>query len=344
MVTLLLLAATMAEFLTGSTPVPRAITNPLGFLMLVGLYGGGALAIREAAIRWGKRWGAVLLLGGAYAVGEEGFGAKTMVDPLGSNIGKQVSNHFLGINWVPLAALTVFHAAFSIAVPLIIVELLFPETRGRPLVGNIGTTFAIAAYLLVAFLLSWSDPYVPSPWVDAFLAVYALAFIAAAYLVPKDFLRATGEVPDRSELKLVLLGLGFMACFFLIDIFGAFFLPWPVAAALFVPLVALTARYLVKHAGRNENDVVKVDFVLGMVVVFVPIDVIQELKGDLGVLLYTGAILVLLLVIRQRIKMRSPRIAFKRVEDGQLLADRGAHEPRAGAAVWNPKGNSLMCK
>src|SRR5271155_208526 len=116
---LLAIAACLAEFLTGSTPIPVATTHPAGFATLVGMYGGGAILIREATLRWRKRWGAVLLLGGAYAVGEEGFGAKTMVDPTGSNIGNQLYSHWMGVNWVPLAALTLFHAAFSIAVPIL---------------------------------------------------------------------------------------------------------------------------------------------------------------------------------------------------------------------------------
>jgi len=301
LLTLLLLAATMAEFLTGSTPIPTAIANPLGFLLLVGLYGGGALAIRETAIRWGKRWGAVLLLGGAYAVGEEGFAAKTMVDPIGSNIGNQLYSHFAGINWVPLAGLTVFHAAFSIAVPLILVELLFPETRDRPLVGNRGILFALLAYALAVALASFGDPFVPSPWVYLFLVGYSLAFIVAAYVVPQDFLRARGERPDRSERKFVLLGIGFLLSFFLIFVLGAHFLPWPATAALYIPLVALTAAYLVRHAGRSGNEIVKVAFVLGMVLVFVPLDVINELSGDAGVLVYTGLILVLVMGVRRPI-------------------------------------------
>ena len=74
------MSACLAEFLTGSTPFLGPIINPIGFAFNLGLYGGGALLIREATIRWRKRWGAVLLLGGAYAVGEEGFAAKTMIN------------------------------------------------------------------------------------------------------------------------------------------------------------------------------------------------------------------------------------------------------------------------
>jgi hypothetical protein len=302
LVSLLLLAATLAEFLTGSTPIPLAATHPLGLAILVGMYGGGAVLIREVAIRWGKRWGAILLLGGAYAVGEEGFGAKTMVDPIGSNIGSQLYTHFLGVNWVPLAALTVFHAAFSIAVPLIMVELIFPETRTRRLLGKRGMVVAGIAYILAVFLVSHGDPFVIPPVVVLFLAAYASAFIVAAYLVPSNFLSVMTEAPDRSERRFGLLGVGFMGGFFLIDILGSHFLPWFVAAVLFLPLAALTALYLVRHAGRTGNEIAKADFILGMVATFLPIDVIQELRGDVGVLVYFGAVLALLLWLRRRTK------------------------------------------
>jgi hypothetical protein len=51
---LIIIAACLAE-LTGSTPILAVILNPLGFVLNVGLYGGGALLIREATIRWRKR-------------------------------------------------------------------------------------------------------------------------------------------------------------------------------------------------------------------------------------------------------------------------------------------------
>jgi hypothetical protein len=316
----------MAEFLTGSTLIQTAVSFPAGFAILVGMYGGGALLIREVAVRWGKRWGAVLLLGGAYAVGEEGFGAKTLVDPIGSNIGNQLYTHFAGVNWIPLAALTVFHAAFSIAVPLVLVELAFPESRGRALVSGKGLAVTTLVYVLAVFLVSHGDPYVIPPLLDVFLAVYASAFVVAAYLVPKSFFTAEGERPDRSERRFVLLGVGFLGGFFLIDVLGSHFLPWPAAAALFVPLVVLTAWYLVRHAGRFGNEIVKVDFILGMVFVFVPIDVIQELNGDIGVLVYTGLVLILVIWVRRRIPRglaatspeREPSLGFIALPPGQL--------------------------
>jgi hypothetical protein len=309
LVTLLLIAACLAEFLTGSTPIPLIVTNPLGMIFNLGLYGGGALLIREATLRWRKRWGTVLLLGGAYAVGEEGFAAKTMINPMSPIIGNQLYTHWAGVNWVPLFDLTVFHAAFSIAVPLILVELLFPETKGHRLVGNRGITITGVMYGLTVFVLTFflGDPYVPSLGVDLFLVAYASAFLAAAYLVPRSFLQAKGERPDRRERNFFLLGFGFMGGFFLISGnlapgggFVAHLLSSPVTAVLIVPLAGITAWYLVRHAGRSENDLVKVDFLLGMMLLFLPIDIILEFSGDAGVLFFTALVIGILIWLRQR--------------------------------------------
>ena len=306
-----MLAATLAEVLTGSTPLPSVVMYPIGFVFNIGLYGGGALLIREASVRWRKRWGAVLLLGGAYAVGEEGFAAKTMINPNSPIIGNQLYSHWIGINWVPLAALTIFHAGFSIAVPILFIELIYPETKGRRLLGNFGLATTLVLYGLDVTLLSlwFGDPYVPSLFAIVFLTVYASAFLVAGYKVPRTFLQAKGERPDRRERTFLLLGLGVMIGFFVIG--GGLtplgglvvrFLPWPANVVLFVPLTGLTARYLARHAGRSENDLVKIAFVLGMMLIFVPMDIILEIGGDIGVLVYTALVIGLLIWLRQRIK------------------------------------------
>ena len=301
---LLLLAATMAEFLTGSTPILMALTHPEGFAILVGLYGGGALLIREVTLRWKKRWGAVLLLGGAWAVADEGFGAKTLLDPTGSVIGNQMYSHWLGINWVPVTELTLFHSVFSLATPLILVELLFPETKGKRLLRNrsVGVTVFLVGlvFSIAVFLQSLGNPYVPSIGAAVLLATVGFVFIIAAMRVPRSFLQARTERPDRREFKFLLLGVGFLGSFFLFFLFGPHFLPWPATAALFIPLAFLIGRYLTRHAGHLDNDRVKIDFVLGMTLIFIPMDTLLELTGNVGVLVFTAFIIGLMIWIRQK--------------------------------------------
>ena len=66
---LLLLAPLIAEVLWGTTTV----TNPAAYLIQIGLYGGGAVLIREVVRRWGGGWPSILLLGAAYGAIEEGL-------------------------------------------------------------------------------------------------------------------------------------------------------------------------------------------------------------------------------------------------------------------------------
>jgi hypothetical protein len=181
--------------------------------------------------------------------------------------------------------------------------------------------YGLTVFLLTAFL---GDPYVITLGVGIFLAAYAATFIVAAYRVPRSFLLAKLERPDRRPLKFLLLGLGFMIGFFLVGAgltpIGALtshVTPWPVTVALFFPLIGLTAWYLVRHTGRTQNDLVKISFVLGMVLIFVPMDIALELSGDVGVLVYTALIIGLLIRLRQRAKQ-----AYKSLSASQSAASR----------------------
>jgi hypothetical protein len=71
MIFILLLPPAMGELLIGSSP-PREYFQPFGFIVMTVLYGGGALLIREARVRWNLGWG-VIFLAVAYGIIEEGL-------------------------------------------------------------------------------------------------------------------------------------------------------------------------------------------------------------------------------------------------------------------------------
>ncbi|OLC21634.1 MAG: hypothetical protein AUH33_01400 [Chloroflexi bacterium 13_1_40CM_68_21] len=77
---LFVLAPVCGELLSGSTPL-RAFVNPFTFLYLSGLYGSGALIVREIVRRRGLGWRNVLLLGAAYGVLEEGLVVTSWTNP-----------------------------------------------------------------------------------------------------------------------------------------------------------------------------------------------------------------------------------------------------------------------
>lgn len=126
---LFFLAPVMGELLSGSAP-PVELFNPFGFMLLTSLYGSGALAIRELRVRWNKGIGTTLLLGAAYAVIEEGLMVASFFNPQWPDIGLLSEyGRWLGVNWIWAVMLTIYHAVYSIAIPIMLVELVYPDRR-----------------------------------------------------------------------------------------------------------------------------------------------------------------------------------------------------------------------
>ncbi|MDG7026363.1 MAG: hypothetical protein JRN11_06405 [Nitrososphaerota archaeon] len=112
---------------------------------------------------------------------------------------------------------------------------------------------ALASYFLVVASISRRVPYQPSPPVYVFLGLYALTWITLAREVGSGFLKPGHEAPDRGEIAFVALGVWFMSAFLLIGIVGSKLFPWPVTAALYIPLAASVAWFLKEHVGLTDN-------------------------------------------------------------------------------------------
>ncbi len=154
--TLLLTAPVFGEILSTSSP-PAEFFQPATFLILVGLYGSGALLVRECVRRWHKGWISILLLGMAYGIYEEGLVVRSFFDPNWVDIGVLGSyGRMAGINWIWSISLTIFHAVVSIGLPILVVELVFPQNRKDPWLGKAGlviTGVVFASFLFFASLL-----------------------------------------------------------------------------------------------------------------------------------------------------------------------------------------------
>lgn len=142
---LLFLPGITAEMLTGSTPVITYLTNPLRFIANTLLYGAGALLIRETVRRRKLGWMSIFLLGAAYGIFEEGLFVNTWANPwqtavctVSKNGATGLCNYSRigGINVSWALELTIFHAIISIAVPILLVELVFPRHAHIPWLGR----------------------------------------------------------------------------------------------------------------------------------------------------------------------------------------------------------------
>ncbi len=151
LIALLILSPAIAELLSGSSP-PEKFFNPVTFLFLISLYGSGALLAREAWVRWGHKVPTLLLLGASYGVLEEGVVTRSFFCPTWPDLGPLAwYGYWLGVNWIWLVELTVFHAVFSITIPIILVELMY-NTGRRPLLGKKGIPVAFISLGVVTLL------------------------------------------------------------------------------------------------------------------------------------------------------------------------------------------------
>ncbi len=138
---LFLLTPGIPEYLTSSSPLNATVLNPLQFLFQLllntGLYLPGALLVREAMVRWKKGWATVLLLGAAYGILEEGIALSTLYNPVAKPVGTLgYYGHWLGVSWVWTVGILLVHMVYSVALPILLLNLALPETRGRSLLRS----------------------------------------------------------------------------------------------------------------------------------------------------------------------------------------------------------------
>ena len=221
--TLFVLAPLIGEVLFGALPLSQL---PFGLLGLIGLYGGGALLVRETARRRGLSAWWVVALGMAYGIFEEGTVVQSLFDQHYRGLSfLGFYGHWAGVNWVWSLFIVPYHAVFSITIPIALVEGLYPSERRESWLGDAGligiaAIFAANAALLAVFQTHLFTPRAP----DVSLAANVVAVVvivmlvtaalrAPAYVGP-DFSRASRadrRAPDRpaaSRRQLWWVGFG----------------------------------------------------------------------------------------------------------------------------------------
>ena len=177
-VILVVLAPIEAEFLLGDFTV-RSL--PL-VLVLLPLYGCGALLIREVARRTNRGWPSILLLGAAYSLLEEGFLTQSLFNP--NYLGQRLLDYgyvpALGtsLNW-SVFVLSI-HVLWSIATPILIAEGVASDRRAlswlkAPGLAITGLLFVIGCVLTASFSLK-SSAFVASR--SQFIVVGLLVLVA----------------------------------------------------------------------------------------------------------------------------------------------------------------------
>jgi hypothetical protein len=213
-----MLSPGIVEYLSGSSQLAGLVlAPPLFFLFLaanLGLYVPGVLLIREAKARWNGGWATVVLLGTAYAIVEEGLALSTLFNPAASVVGALgFYGHFVGVSWVWLVGVVAIHVVLSISIPVYLLELSFPQLRGRPWLTRRQVTYAVVALAadtaaLMAITTFFVHFFLGIPLIVGSLTAVTL-LVYAAYRVPAGTLRAWSDRPKSGPVVFAVVGASF---------------------------------------------------------------------------------------------------------------------------------------
>ncbi len=312
LILLFFLAPAIGELLSGSAP-PSEFFNPFSFLLLSCLYGSGAIISRELKIRWKKDFRAILVLGGAYAIVEEGLMVKSFFDPSWMDLGLLGTfGRLYEVNWVWAVLLIVYHAVFSIAIPIALAEMAFPRMRAERWTTNRQLKmFMILIAAVTVFGFFFLTSYRPPPLQYAAAIACVLAFGLVAYkMKPLAWKPESRAAPVK---RVFLAGLAFSTFFFLLEIFGAHIFVYPALDIAAVILLALVFWKLLERydwdVGCNEKP--KLALVSGALLFLIALAPLQEMDAaradnTAGMALVGIVAALLLLLLRFQIS-RAPQ-------------------------------------
>ena len=278
---LFLLSPAVGELLSGSAP-PLEFFNPFGFVMLVSLYGSGAVIVRELKVRWNKGIGSALLLGAAYGVLEEGLMVCSFFNAGWPDLGQlAVYGRWLNINWVWAVMLTIYHAVYSITIPIVLVELVYPQHYHERWVSNrmfkavFVLLVSVVAIGFVLFALTFS--YLP-PFPQYLLTVLAMILFGyAAYKLPAGW-GSCGKKPlSRLFLMWIIGVVGTFAFFFGFWLIPALIPLWPIGLLFGPALVLLYTKLLKRYEWKESSEKHRFALMSGALVFFIVFAPLQEL-------------------------------------------------------------------
>ena len=312
---LFFIAPTVAALMTGLT-APNSFFNPLTLLVLCFLYGGGALIARELTLYWSKGWPTLLLLGAAFGIINEGLLTKSFFDPHWPDLGALGSyGRLLDVSWVWSVQLTLFHALFAIAIPVLIVSVLFPKRQTERWAGPRALLLLITMFVLIVVLGSlFLYPYRPA------LLSYLIAFaLVAALLLLARFMPRAIKVPQSADvpqpLRFGLVGfLGTLTLYLITWILPTTLAPFWVAILLMPALALAVSFVLLRMSGNTLNwterhQLALVSGALSFFILLAPILEITMPQRHLTGLTFVDLLIAgLLYLLTRRIRRREQRL------------------------------------
>lgn len=220
-IAVLFCAAVIPETITTFSTSPlKMVLQPIALPFIMLFYGPAVLLTRELIIRRRLGWSAIILLGLAFGIMNEGVAAGTWytVQPDGYLYLGQYD-----VAWI--AALEVFHLFISIILNVAFVDALFPRFAGVSLLGKRG----MIAWAIWLFCFNGLVAFAPTYRAERLLALAgASVLIALALVLPSAAPRKLVLKPAPDLWQLRWLGFGALAVYFAV----IYLLPTIMAKAL----------------------------------------------------------------------------------------------------------------
>jgi len=330
-VALLLLSPVIAEVLFGAT----RITTIFVLIPQIGIWGCGALIIRDLVRRRRRGWTAILLLGIALAVGEECLIQQTSLAPLVGADPTRPYGRAFSVNWVYFLWALGYESVWVVVLPIQLTELIFPARRDEPWLGTRGVVISTIVFVLASFVAwySWRQVFVPRffpelvyqvPLRSVIIALAAIVALAVAALGPQRSSRPEhgttrpARRPWLVGLVAFVLGLPWFALVFLA--YGAAPTLPPVVPLVAGLALAGVAFFLIAHVSRSPawQDSCRLALIVGaifasMLAGFLVLKLGGALPIDVIGKLVLNVIAVLLLIrLAGRIQCRSRSEIFSR--------------------------------
>jgi hypothetical protein len=267
---LMVFAPVLAEVISGGTPISQMLLPWTLVFYVVFLYGFQVLVIREVAVR--ARLGPLGLwcLGTVYGLYNEGLRAQTLFSPVHSPIETFADYGLVADVRIPFTVWIIsWHGLFSVVIPVLVVEYLFPAQAGRPwlprtatwLLGIFSVATAAGYFLFVADERGTQTAGTLGVHL-AFMVIAALVLCGVAAVLPRTPHVLPGS--GTGGRRWLLFGVGaalYLVVFVLPELLAEVEVPWPLFIVSFAVL-AVAAVWAVarRREATREQAVV---FVLG---------------------------------------------------------------------------------
>jgi hypothetical protein len=204
--TLVLLAPLCAEATFTGISLP---TIWLAFPLLIPMYGGGVLLLRELVVRAGAGWLGLLVLGFAYELAEDGLGLQALTSPHLYNAAHW--GRVFGLNVTYWESQLGYHLVFTVLIPVALTTMIFRRQAARPYLGPFGlagtaVAFVIGIALTRAAISGTEDRGYTEPWPVAAVLLAGMVVLGVLALVVVPRLRLRGPAPVARLPRPIMMG------------------------------------------------------------------------------------------------------------------------------------------